>query len=63
MVYKGKPIAPLQKMVQALGAVSLKVFNPSCLFVEAASYLALQTTQPDFPKMFDYLDSLTETLV
>ncbi|RMZ70765.1 hypothetical protein GMOD_00008393 [Pyrenophora seminiperda CCB06] len=33
-------------MVQVLDPMSIEIYDPSCLFVEAASFLALQINTP-----------------
>jgi len=43
--------------------MSLKICNPTRLLVEAASFLALQVTQPYTSQIPKHLDSPGETLV
>jgi hypothetical protein len=50
-------------MAQVLDIISIEIGDPPRLFVEVASILALHTIQSNVSQIFEYLDSLTETLI
>jgi len=50
-------------IIQVLGCMFIEICDPSRLFVEVASFLALEVVQPHFPQIFEYIDSLTITFL